>query len=142
MAHFAPCKKTATTSDFVEMFMNYVVRLHGLPDSVVSDRGSIFTSKFWRGLARHLGVKGKLSMAFHPQTDGQTERMNQTLEQYLRMYCNYQQDDWYSHLSLAEFAYNNSFQSTIKCSPFYANYGFHPRFQVNLGSQSTADDVP
>jgi len=82
MAHFPPCKKTTTTSDFIKMFMNYIVRLHGLSDSVVSDCGSIFTSKFWRALSRHLGVKEKLSTAFHPQTDGQTEQMNQTLEQY------------------------------------------------------------
>jgi hypothetical protein len=75
-----------------------------------------------------MGVKQKLSTAFHPQTDGQTERMNQTLEQYLRIYCNYQQDDWTDHLDSAEFSYNNAKQPSIEHSPFYANYGYHPRF--------------
>jgi hypothetical protein len=131
MSHFIPCNKTATAPDFARMFLDYVVRIHGLPDSIVSDRGSIFTSKFWKALSRMMGTKQRLSTAFHPQTDGQTERMNQTMEQYLRMYCNYQQDDWAELLSLAEFSYNNAFQQTIKCSPFYANYGYHPRFTVD-----------
>ena len=91
----------------------------------------LFTSKFWKVLSTTMGIKQKLSMTFHPQTDGQTERMNQTMEQYLRMYCNYQQDDWVELLSLAEFSYNNAFQQTIKCSPFYANYGYNPRFTVD-----------
>src|SRR5436190_22491576 len=78
-----------------------------------------------------MGTKQKLSTAFHPQMDGQTERMNQMMEQYLRMYCNYQQDDWAELLSLAEFSYNNAHQATIKCSPFYANYGLNPRFTVD-----------
>jgi len=131
MAHFIPCTKTATAADFARMFLDHVVRLHGLPDSIVSDRGAIFTSKFWKALSRMMGTKQKLSTAFHPQTDGQTERMNQTMEQYLHMYCNYQQDDWAELLSLAEFSYNNAHQSTIKCSPFYANYGYNPRFTID-----------
>ena len=70
-----------------------------------------------------MNLKRRLSTAFHPQTDGQTENMNRTIEQYLRIYCNYQQDNWTNLLSLAEFAYNNAYQPTINCSPFYANYG-------------------
>src|SRR5213078_2283608 len=72
------------------------------------------------------------STAFHPQTDGQTERTNQTAEQYLRIYCNYQQDNWYDLLPLAEFSYNNAQHSSIGCSPFYANYGYNPKFTVDL----------
>jgi len=67
--------------------------------------------------------------------------MNQTVEQYLRIYCNYQQDNWYEYLSLAEFAYNNAYQSSIKCSPFYANYGFNPQFHINL-RHTNADNIP
>ena len=75
-----------------------------------------------------LGTKHKLSTSFHPQTDGQTERTNQTLEQYLRAYVNYRQDNWVQLLPLAQFAFNNS-KCVTGISPFYANYGFHPRSQ-------------
>src|ERR1700716_4291714 len=88
MGHFVPCTKTASSTDFARMYRDSVVRLHGFPDSIVSDRGAIFTSKFWKALSRLTGTKPRLSTAFHPQTDGQTERTNQTVEQYLRMYCN------------------------------------------------------
>ena len=83
-----------------------------------------------------MGLKQRISTAFHPQTDGQTERMNQTIEQYLRIYCNYQQDNWSDLLSLAEFSYNNAHQSTIKCSHFYANYGYHPTFNLHIPQSS------
>ena len=141
MAHLIPCNKTTDAPQFARMFLDHVIRLHGLPDSLVSDRGAIFTSHFWKSLAKLLNINGRLSTSFHPQTDGQTERMNQTVEQYLRIYCNYQQDNWYDYLSLAEFAYNNAYQSSIKCSPFYANYGFNPQFHVNL-QQTDAEHIP
>ena len=84
-------------------------------------------------------MKKRLSKAFHPQTDGQTERMNQTVEQYLRIYCNYQQDNWSSLLSLAKFSYNNAKHSGMGCTPwFYANYSFYPQFSINLH----ASDLP
>ena len=73
-----------------------------------------------------LDVDLRLSTAYHPQTNGQTERVNQTLEQYLRCYCSYQQDDWVNLLPLAEYAYNSATQESSKVSPFYANYGFEP----------------
>ena len=143
MCHLIPCTKTAAAPDFARLYMDYIVRLHGLPDSIVSDRGAIFTSKFWKALARMTGTKRKLSTAFHPQTDGQTERMNQTVEQYLRMHCNYQQDNWAELLSLAEFSYNNAYQQTIKCSPFYANYGYNPQFTVDpRRTDSKTTEIP
>ena len=89
-----------------------------------------------------MGTRQRLSTSFHPQTDGQTERMNQTIEQYLRLYCNHQQDNWTELLSLAEFAYNNAFQTTIKCSPFYANYGYHPRFSMIPQNQKITMSAP
>ena len=141
MLHLIPCNKTTDAPQFARMFLDHIVRLHGLPDSLVSDRGSIFTSHFWKCLSKLLGVNRRLSTSFHPQTEGQMERMNQTVEQYLRIYCNYQQDNWYDYLSLAEFAYNNAYQSSIKCSPFYANYGFNPQFHTNL-QQTDAEHIP
>ena len=132
MAHFVPCLKSTDAPVFADIFFKNVIRLHGIPESLVSDRGSIFTSHFWKSLSALMNVKPRLSTAFHPQTDGQTERMNQTLEQYLRIYCNYEQDNWVNLLPLAEFAYNNSHQPSIDCSPFYANYGYHPTFSINL----------
>ena len=138
MSHFTPCLKSTDAPEFASMFLKHVIRLHGIPDSVVSDRGSIFTSHFWKSLSALMNMKQRLSTAFHPQTDGQTERMNQTLEQYLRIYCNYEQDDWANLLSLAEFAYNNSHQPSIDCSPFYANYGYNPEFTLNLRSPISA----
>jgi len=132
MCHLINCNKTTTAPEFAHIFLNHIIRLHGIPDSIVSDRGSIFTSQFWTALSKSLNLKERLSTSFHPQTDGQTERMNQTVEQYLRIYCNYHQDNWSELLSLAEFSYNNVRQSTTGCSPFYANYGYHPRFTIDL----------
>ena len=83
-----------------------------------------------KGLFKLLGVKQNASSAFHPQSDGQTERVNQCMEQYLRCYVSYQQDDWLDLLPMAEFTYNNTFQESIKTSPFQANFGFQPRFDI------------
>ena len=132
MSHLIPCTKSTTSPQFAKMFLDHVIRLHGIPDSIVSDRGSIFTSHFWKALSKFLNLDKRLSTSFHPQTDGQTERMNQIVEQYLRIYCNYQQDNWSNLLSLAEFSYNNAQHSTIDCSPFYANYGYNPQFSVDI----------
>src|SRR6266852_4253559 len=88
-----------------------------------------------RDLMKLLGIKGNPSTAYHPQTDGQTEWMNQELEQYLRIYVNYQQDDWVEWLALAEFTYNDWEHSTMKCSPFFANYGCHPNKGKNQNVQ-------
>uniref|UniRef100_A0A803TGS2 Gypsy retrotransposon integrase-like protein 1 n=1 Tax=Anolis carolinensis TaxID=28377 RepID=A0A803TGS2_ANOCA len=128
MAHFIPCDGLPTAKETADLFLQHVFRLHGLPKSLVTDRGSQFTSRFWKALQKLLGIDSRLSSAHHPQTDGQTERTNATLEQYLRCYVNYQQDNWASLLPLSEFAYNNSVQNSTKEAPFFANYGFHPRF--------------
>jgi transposase InsO family protein len=127
MARYIPCQKTTTAIDLADLFIHEVVRFFGLPSGIVSDRGSVFTSQFWADICFIAKVKRRLSTAFHPQTDGQTERQNQTLEQYLRAYVNTKQDDWVSLLPLAEFAYNNSCHPSSKVSPFFACYGFHPR---------------
>jgi hypothetical protein len=130
MAHFIPCKKTSSSKDTARFFLDNVYRYHGLPDDIVSDRGTQFVSKFWRSLFEILKVNIKLSSAFHPQTDGQTERVNQVLEQYLRCTINYQQDDWTEYLPLAEFAYNNTLHASTQQTPFFANYGYHPKLDL------------
>jgi len=140
MAIYIPTRKEMNAEELAAVFVKHVIRSFGVPKGIVSDRGSVFTSRFWSGLCYHLGVKRRLSTAFHPQTDGQTERQNQTLEHYLRCYCNYRQNDWVDKLALAEFTYNNSTHSTIGTTPFYALYGFHP--QITVHPHTAAADQP
>jgi hypothetical protein len=128
MAHFMPCNKTVTDEKTARLFMDNIYKYHGLLDDIISDRGSQFTSKFWQTLFKILKVKIKLSYAYHPQTDGQIERINQVLEQYLRCTINYHQDNWTELLPLAEFAYNNTIQGSTQQIPFFANYEYHPKF--------------
>jgi len=118
MAHFIPSKNGDTASDVAARFRDSVMRLHGAPESIVSDRDTKFTGKFWTSLMSLLGVKLKMSTAFHPQSDGQTERTNRTLEQYLRNYVDYDQKNWDTCLSAAEFAYNSAQHSSTGLSPF------------------------
>jgi hypothetical protein len=99
-----PCHKTVTTEEIAQLYVTYVYRYHGAPDSAVSDRGPQFVSRFWAEFCRILGVKRKLLTAFHPQTDGQTEIMNQYLDQRLRPYVNYYQDNWSELLPLMDYA--------------------------------------
>ena len=136
MAHFVPCKKTITGEETAKLFLDNIYRYHGLPDDIVSDRGPQFISRFWKSLFEILKVDIRLSSAFHPQTDGQTERVNQILEQYLRCTINYQQDDWTSYLLLAEFAYNNTTHASTQQTPFYSNYGHHPKLDMLQPSRS------
>ena len=125
-SHFIPCDAEITAPHLASLFLQNIYRLHGLPKDIVSDRGTLFTSKFWKSFLKLLSIQPNYSTAFHPQSDGQTEIVNAVLEQYLRMYCNYQQTDWEFHLPLAEVAYNNSIHSSTKSSPWFANKGFHP----------------
>jgi len=106
------------------------VRLDGLLHDIITDRGTLFISDLWKETTGRLGIERRLSTAFHPQTDGQTEWTKAILEQYLQAYINYQQDDWCGYLPLAEFAYNNGYQETIKNTPFYANYRTHPEYEM------------
>ena len=127
MAHFVPVKNVQKTAEgCAKLFLANVWKLHGVPSDIVSDRDPVFTSTFWAELMKKLDVHLRKSTAFRPQTDGQTERINQTLEHYLRQYCNYEQNDWYEMLPLAEYSNNNSITTATQMSPFYANYGFHP----------------
>ena len=138
MAHFIPTTKSMSAPDVAALFIQHIIRVHGLPETLVSDRDPVFTSHFWGRLIELLGIRANRSSAFHPQTDGQTERLNSVLEQYLRIYCDYQQTDWASLLPIAEFSYNNSKHSATTLSPFFANYGFHPRMSLLPPSPDSA----
>ena len=129
MRHFVPTTGL-TAQELAAAFVNRVYSLHGCPDTIVSDRGTQFVSQFWKHLSARLGTALRPSSTFHPETDGQTERINSGVEQYLRAFMNYHQDDWVDWLPLAEFAANNAVSETTGVSPFFANYGFNPRLGV------------
>jgi transposase InsO family protein len=108
MSLYIPAEKTWKAEDLADSFVERVISRFRVPEGVVSDRGLVFISRMWAEICTVIKQKIRLSTAFHPQTDGQTERQNQTLETYLRIFVNDQQDNWASLLPLAEFAYNNS----------------------------------
>jgi transposase InsO family protein len=141
MKHLVPCRDNTDGKKLGEMFIMEVFKLHGLPDSMVSDRGPQFASEFWRHVCKRLGIVRKLSTAFHPQTDGQTERINAVMEQYLRVFVNYQQDNWTSWLPIAEFATNNHTSETTGCSPSFGNYGFDPRMTFSQHPVQENNDI-
>jgi hypothetical protein len=126
MAHFAACKTSCTAEQAAELFNQHVFKLHGLPRFMLHDRGTQFTSHFWVHFYSQCGVEQANSTAYHPQTDGQTERVNRVLEDYLRHYISPLQDNWVSMLPFAEFAYNNATHESIGVSPFRLNYGYDP----------------
>jgi transposase InsO family protein len=144
MRHFIPCRDTCSAEDLAELYARHIFRLHGLPKTVISDRGPQFTAKFWRALCSNLKMEAHLSTPFHPETDGQTERMNAILEQYLRVTINYLQDDWEAWLHLAEFAGNNQASESTGISPFFANYRYDPLWQFEFstpGSPTPPEEV-
>ena len=130
MRHYVPCLMTSNAEDVARIFVREIYRLHGAPASVVSDRDIRFVNSFWDHLSKRLQLSTKMTVAHRPEGDGQTERMNAVLEQHLRAYVSYLQDDWVDWLPLAEFSANSLFSETTGMSPFFANYGFHPRLGV------------
>jgi hypothetical protein len=135
LVHYAATKTTVSAVQLADIFFHEVVRHHGLPSSILSDRDPRFTSIFWQALWRLVGTKLPMSTAFHPQTDGQTERANRTLEDMLRSYVNYEQDDWDQHLVALEIAFNNSVQASTGLTPFQMNYTQHPNFALDHAIQ-------
>ncbi|KAK8942729.1 hypothetical protein KSP39_PZI009417 [Platanthera zijinensis] len=123
VAHFIPYKEGHSTEKMARIYVSEIVRLHGIPLRIVSDRDSRFVSHFWKGFQQALGTDLNLSTAYHPTTDGQTERVNQILEDMLRCYILDYKGAWDEHLPLVEFAYNNSYQESLKMAPFEALYG-------------------
>ena len=138
---FIPTTTRLNTAGLVDLIINNVVMQHGFPSNIVSDRGLKFTSGLWKATTyTALGIKVLLLTAFHPQSDGQTERVNQVLEQYLRIFANYKQDNWSKLLLRAAFSYNNAEHSATKVLPFFANFGYSAKWVDNLVEPS--DEVP
>ncbi|MBW0505949.1 hypothetical protein O181_045664 [Austropuccinia psidii MF-1] len=123
--------------DMAHLFIKNIFSKNGLPLSIVSDGGSLFVSCFWTNLCQKLKISRDLSISYHPETDGQKERVKRILEQYLWMYVSYHQDDWNTWLSLAEFAYNDSDHCSTKQSPFFTVYGKDPQFDSVYITQDT-----
>ncbi|MBW0540268.1 hypothetical protein O181_079983 [Austropuccinia psidii MF-1] len=117
-----------TSLDLAHLLIKKFFSKHCLPSRIVSDRGPLFVPSFWTNLCQQLKISRDLSAAYHPETDGQTEKVNQILEHYLWMYVSYHQDDWNTWLPLAEFSYNNSDHSSTKQLPFLTVYGRDPQF--------------
>ncbi|KAJ1027901.1 hypothetical protein NDA13_003362 [Ustilago tritici] len=127
--------KTVTAEQTIMLIWRHLIRHFGIPNHMVSDWGWQFISKAWKEFARILGAKHSLSMAYHPQMDGQTEWVNQVVEQYLQMYCNYQQDDWAKLLHMAAFVYNNTVHTSIGISLFFACYRWNPKAHPDIPQQ-------
>ena len=125
MVYYEPVKITIDAPGLAEVIIDVVVCHHALPDTIVTDRGSLFTSKFWSSLCYFLGIKRQLSTAFHPQTDGQTKPQNSTMEAYLRAFVNFEQNDWARLLLMAEFAYTNAKNASTGHTLFELNCGYH-----------------
>ena len=130
-AVFIPCDDNVNSERLARMFLQHVFSKHGVPQHISSDRGAEFTSRFFRSLAEALDIKIHYTSGHHPEANGQVERVNQTLEQYLRLYCAYHQDDWAELLPIAEFSYNNTPSESTGVSPFFATKGFHPDMTVH-----------
>ena len=132
MAHFIPTTSNINAKQLAKLFMTNVYRLHGLPRYLIGDRDSLYTSEFFTKLMQQLRTKLCLSTAYHPQTDGNTERCHRTIEQILRAYVHDNHHEWLDNLPLAEFSYNNNTHSSTTYSPFVANYGYDPHTPMNL----------
>ena len=127
MVHYKPVKVNIDASGLAKVIIDVVVWHYGLPDSIVTNKGLLFTLKFWSSLCYFLRVKRRLSTVFYQQTDGQTEQQNSTMEVYLRAFINFEQNDWAKLLPMAEFAYNNTKNTSTGHTPFELNCGYHPR---------------
>jgi transposase InsO family protein len=130
-AHFLPVHTTHQAEKYAEIYIDQIVHLHGIPRTIVSDRGAPFVAHFWEELQESLGTHVIRSSAYHPQIDGKTERVNQILKDMLRACVLHYGKDWDKCLSLAEFSYNNSYQSSLKMAPFEALYGRRCRTPLN-----------
>jgi len=132
IVHFIPTTEKTLAEGLARLFRDNVWKLHGLLESIISDRGLQLMAGLMRELNRMLGIESKLSTVFHPQTDRQMERVNQELEQYLRMFIDHRQEQWPDWLGTAEFAYNNKMHSSTKTLPFKANYRQNPRMEFEM----------
>ena len=139
MIRLIPVPPNADAFCIAKLFRDHIYRHHGLPQVIVSDRDSIFMSKFWKSLFQLLGTKLSPSSAYHPQTDGQTEIVNRKVEEMIRAFANYDKSNWDENLVDFEVAYNSSVHSTTMFTPFFLNYGIHPR---TIPLQTLSSDNP
>ena len=141
-AHFVPLSHPFTALQVAVAYLNNIFKLHGLPTVMVSDTDKIFTSNIWQELFKLLGIDLRMSSAYHPQTDGQTERVNQCLETYLRCFLHACPAKWSQWLALAEYWYNTSFHSSLGQSPFLVLYGHEPRhFGIDISQACKSSDL-
>ncbi|QRV77894.1 Retrotransposable element Tf2 protein [Ceratobasidium sp. AG-Ba] len=138
-AHFIPCLESTNAEELAEIFIREVWKLHGTPKTTVSDRGPTFNSQFLRALYKGLKIEPRFSTAYHPETDGISERTNQWVEGFLRTFCNYRQDDWTKWLPIAEFCHNNHVNSATGQTAFETVYGTTPRWNMLKGDQEERD---
>jgi hypothetical protein len=139
-AHFLAVRHPYTAQGIAQLFLDNVVKLHGLPKMIVTDKDPIFLSKFWKELFKLYEVNLAMSTTYHPQTDGQTERVNQCLEMYLRCAIHDSPKQWKKWLPLAELWYNSSYHTSLGCSPFKALYGYEPN--LVLAPEVSRDTTP
>ena len=144
-SHMIPFKEKFTAEQLGTIILDRLIRYHGIPRDITSDRDKLFTSNYWKTLIPLLGTRLRMSTAYHPQTDGQTERTNQSLEQYLRHYINNAQNNWVSLLPVAQLALNSKQSETTKVTPFFANFGKDPNLfgppRENKSAQSAMERV-
>jgi hypothetical protein len=139
--HAIPCTSDINAEGVVDLFYREIFRLHGLPLRMVSDRGPQFAAQLTRLLLERLGIKSNLTSGYHPQANGQTERANQEVEKYLRIFVNRRQDDWAEHLPLAEFVINSRTHSALGMAPFEITYGYMPHFNIPVGRRTGIPEV-
>lgn len=136
-AHFAALKSNFTSAHVAEKFFDTVVKLHGIPSTIVSDRDRVFTSSFWRNLCRLQGTTLQMSSAYHLQTDGQTEAVNKCLEMYLRCFVYDKPKEWGKYLGWAEYWYNTATHTSTGVTPFRAVYGRDPPTLIRYTPMTT-----
>jgi transposase InsO family protein len=142
MVHLLPCHTTITASETAELYINNVTKHHGNPEKILTDRDPLFTSKFWKEYLRQMGIKRVLTTAYHPEANAQVERINHSIQQYLRAYVNYAQTNWREYLTFAEIALNRLHNSATNCTAYMANYGFEPNFDGLDQPITSSETVP
>ena len=140
MAHYIPTVKEINTQETAKLLLHHVWKYHGTSKEIISDRGPQFDSQVWKQLCKDLRIEQKMSTAYHPQTDGQTERTNQSLEHYLRAYVDYMQNNWLELLPFAEFVYNRTTNESTKRTPFQAVYGQNQ--DIEIPTTELRDGIP
>lgn len=137
LVHFIPTNEVIDSNDTTTLYLHNIWKHHRTLEEIISNRGLVFVPKFTKRLYELLCIKPSPTTTFHPQSDNQTERINQILEQYLHIFMARRQDDWSDLLSIAEFAYNNSLHSAIGYSPFFAIYGYNLALSITMPTTTT-----